>query len=143
MSTDANVVARPEELESLLGNDSALRAAIAPQADIVASKVFSWGQLFAGDCVQINGTLTLQSNGIAHFTSVVWTNTTHSGDYWWSGFEFLDGNQVSLGSERYHTGPRMDDGNGGPSPRYYFNFDFNFNPAIYNTVAYVRQGYKC
>jgi hypothetical protein len=107
------------------------------------SKVFPWGRLFAGDCVMDNATLVMLSNGVAHFTSVVFTNHTHSGDHWWTSFQFRDANNVVLGFKGNHEGPRMDDGNGGPPPHYNFNFDFNFDPAIWGPLAIVIQGYSC
>ena len=107
------------------------------------AKVATWGRLFAGNCVMDNATLTMLSNGAAHFTSVVFTNLTHSGDHWWTSFQFRDANNVVLGSEGWHEGPRMDDGNGGPPPHYNFNFDFNFDPAIWAPLAIVIQGYSC
>lgn len=118
---------------------------VAPHERVVevASKVFTWGRLFAGDCVMDNATLTMLSNGVAHFTSIVFTNHTHSGDHWWTSFGFRDVNNVVLGDEPWHEGPRMDDGNGGPPPHYNFNFDFNFDPGIFGGVAIVIQGYRC
>lgn len=118
---------------------------LAPHAGVerVEAKVTTWGRLFAGDCVMDNATLTMLSSGVAHFTSVVFTNHTHSGDHWWTSFQFRDSNNVVLGFEGNHEGPRMDDGNGGPPPHYNFNFDFNFDPAIFGPLGIVIQGYSC
>jgi hypothetical protein len=129
------------ELNSLLKKTVKL----APHQGVenVEGKVARWGRLLSGDCEMDNATLTMLSNGVAHFTSVVFTNHTYSGDHWWTSFEFRDANNVVLGSEPWHEGPTMDDGDGGPPPHYNFDFDFNFDPAIFAPLANVVQGYSC
>jgi hypothetical protein len=118
---------------------------VSPHAgvDRLEAKVATCPRLFAGDCVMDNATLTMLSNGVAHFTSVVFTNHTHSGDHWWTSFGFRDANNVVLGDEGWHERPRMDDGNGGPPPHYNFNFDFNFDPTIFGPLGIIIQGYSC
>lgn len=44
------------------------------------------GELRAGDCHQINGTLMFRSDGAASFDADVWTDHTNSGDIWHSSF---------------------------------------------------------
>ncbi|HSX13143.1 MAG TPA: DUF6294 family protein, partial [Chlamydiales bacterium] len=112
-------------------------------------KTMSWPELekgccappYSGDCHQIEGTLVLQDNGKAHFSCVTWTDQTHSGDYWHVGFEFLDHSGVSLFHSPMHMGPRMDDGH--PSPRYRWEFDFNFDPALFDKIVEIRQSFSC
>jgi Family of unknown function (DUF6294) len=91
--------------------------------------------------VQPGGQLLLYDNGNAHFHSVVFTNETHSGDYWWTGFYLQDADKVTLATIDYHKGPRMDDGD--PPPRYDFDFDFNFDSSIWGRIAFVTEFYKC
>lgn len=115
----------------------------------IQTTTFTWPELkkgccappYNGDCHQIEGTLTLQSDGKAHFSCVTWTDQTHSGDHWWAGFQLLDHSGVTLHTQPYHQGPRMDDGN--PPPRYRWSFDFTFDPAIYGQVTQARQSFKC
>lgn len=107
----------------------------------IATKVAQWDEIRKGDCHQIEGTLVLQSDGVAHFKCVTWTDSTHSGDYWHAGFEFQDQLGVALfHSLMYHI-PRMDDGH--PSPRYSWGADFNFDPNIFNAATYVLQACDC
>ena len=119
------------------------QAALNSQVREAASKTFTWNQLQVGNCIQDNATLTMLSDGTAHFTSIVFTNQTHSGDHWWTSFDLRDADKVRLGTVPFHEGPRMDDGNGGPPPHYNFNFDFTFDPAIWARVAIIYNGYKC
>jgi len=96
---------------------------------------------YKGDCHQVEGVLVLQADGKAHFSCVTWTDSTHTRDYWHVGFEFVDHSGVSLFHSPMHVGPRMDDGH--PSPRYRWDFDFTFDPAIFNQVAEARQTFSC
>jgi hypothetical protein len=101
----------------------------------------SWDTLYAGDCVQTVGVLRLNDDGSAHYHSVMYTNETHSGDYWWTGFFLQDGDKVTMAAIDYRKGPQMDDGD--PPPRYDFDFDFNFDPSIWARIAFVTEFYKC
>jgi hypothetical protein len=107
----------------------------------VAVKTFTWGEIRAGDCHQIEGTLELRSDGTATFKCVTWTDSTHSGDYWWSGLLLQDHSEVTLHNEPYHKGPRMDDGH--PSPRYRWSYDFHYDASKFNDITKVRQSSKC
>jgi hypothetical protein len=109
--------------------------------NFIPSKIFTWGELRAGDCHQIEGKLELRMDGTAAFTSVTWTDSTSSGDYWWSGMLLQDSSGVTLHNEPYHRGPRMDDGN--PSPRYHFNYNFTFDKTQFPAIVKVVQSSKC
>lgn len=123
-------------------NLSAEEAAIAHMVEgNIETKTFNWPEIRKGDCHQIEGTLVLQSDGKAHFSCVTWTDSTHSGDYWHAGFEFLDHSGVTLFHSPMSTGPRMDDGH--PSPRYRWTFDFTFDPGIFSGVVQIRQYCDC
>ena len=110
----------------------------------VLEKYFPFsGTMKAGDCGSDNVSVVIRSDGSAHLASVSWTWSTHSGDYWWWGVDGLDAQQVKLWSVPFHKGPRMDDGNGGPPPRYHNDFDFTYDASKYNPTEYVRLWYKC
>jgi hypothetical protein len=139
--TDKQLLERLDsELAQLMKSNKAVRLNKSKPCIELASKVATWPRLFSGDCVMENGRLVLLSDGAAHFTSITWTNQTHSGDYWWSSFQFRDVNGVVLGNEPWHKGPRMDDGD--PPPHYNCNFDFRFDPAIFGAIGQVVMGYK-
>src|SRR5262249_12299202 len=65
------------------------RAVLAAVAEDIRTKVFTWGELRAGDCHQITGVLTLLSNGTGSWSCTTWTDHTHSGDVWHSTFNVL------------------------------------------------------
>ena len=117
--------------------DSVVVAAITT----VATKTFTWEPIKVGDCHQIEGTLELRADGTATFKCVTWTDSTSSGDYWWSGLLLQDHSGVTLHNEKYHKGPRMDDGH--PSPRYRWSYDFNFDQSKFNEISKVVQSSKC
>jgi Family of unknown function (DUF6294) len=111
-------------------------------AAAVESKTFTWSDTFrAGDCGSDTVSVVLRSDGTGHLSSVSWTWTTHSGDYWWWAIEGLDQQKVQLWNLPFHKGPRMDDGH--PPPRYHNDFDFNFDPSKYAGTAYLRLASKC
>jgi hypothetical protein len=64
-----------------------------PQYDYV---YYYWDEINAGDCHQINGTLTFRSDGVANFDAVVWTDHTSSGDVWHSSFHVNQDNERPL-----------------------------------------------
>jgi len=110
--------------------------------ETLAIKTATWGSLKVGDCAEEPGaTLTLRSDGTASFECVTFTYSTHSGDYWWAAFQLQDKDNVTLHSEPFHKGPRMDDGH--PPPRYRWGFAFKFDPAKFNAIAKVLYAYKC
>lgn len=109
--------------------------------DPVFSRMFKYGHLTDGDCNQIEGTLIIRSDGTATFTCVTWTNSTHSGDYWWTAFRLTDSAGVITHNEPFHSGPRMDDGN--PPPRYRWGFNFNYDGSKYLQTTVAYQGYRC
>jgi len=110
----------------------------------VQYKIASWpNELRAGDCGQKPGTLTIGSDGSLHWEAVTYTYSTHSGDIWHASFNLLDKDGVSLGSTAYHDSPRMNDGNGGPPPKYRWTADDTYNGANFAAIVSVTEGYKC
>ena len=59
-------------------------------------RYYSWGQVDAGDCHQINGSLMFRSDGVGTFDAVVWTDHTSSGDVWHSTFSVSDDDNIYL-----------------------------------------------
>jgi hypothetical protein len=114
-----------------------------PSANGVWTKVVRWDRLWVGNCCEEPGaTLTLASDGAATFECVTFTNSTHSGDYWWAAFQLQDKDKVTLHSERYHKGPRMDDGEGHAPPRYRWSFNFSFDASKFEQIAGVLYSYR-
>lgn len=111
----------------------------------VQFKVASWpNELRAGDCGQQPGTLTIGSDGSLHWEAVTYTYSTHSGDIWHTGLTLLDKDGVTLGSTGgWHDSPRMNDGNGGPPPKYRWTFDYRYDASTFSLITSVREGYKC
>jgi len=104
-------------------------------------KTFTWGELFAGDCHQISGTLTLFSNGTGSWSATTWTDHTHSGDVWHSTFNVLTNGGASLFNLGEFNSPRMDDGN--PPPRYGWFNSFAFNADQFDAIGQVFQNSSC
>jgi len=120
----------------------AARPTTLPAAPLaLQSKTFRWGELFAGDCHQINGTLTLLSDGTGWWSATTWTDHTHSGDVWHSTFNVLTRGGAGLFNLGEFNSPRMDDGN--PSPRYGWSNSFAFNPDQFNAIGQVFQNSSC
>lgn len=122
------------------GRTQKTAAAIA-HAPIRQQKVFNWSQLDAGDCHQINGTLTFYSDGTGSWSCTTWTDHTHSGDTWRTSFNV----QTAAGAGLFNLGefdsPRMDDGN--PPPRYGWSNAFSFNSDQFDAIGLVTQNYSC
>jgi hypothetical protein len=107
------------------------------------SKTFVWKdqKIWDGDCGADNLSVVINSNGEGQVKSVTWTKETHSGDYWWWSFEGLDAQNVRLWKTPEHKGPRMDDGH--PSPRYHFDYNFNFDSSKYSKTVSIRPWKRC
>ncbi len=120
----------------------AARPTTLPAAPVaLRSKTFRWGELFAGDCHQISGTLTLLSDGTGSWSAVTWTDHTHSGDVWHSNFNVLTGGGAGLFNLGEFNSPRMDDGN--PSPRYGWSNPIAFNADQFDAIGQVVQNSSC
>ena len=59
-------------------------------------RYYTWDEINAGDCHQINGTLVFRSDGVVTFDAIVWTDHTDSGDVWHSSFSVSDNDNVYL-----------------------------------------------
>jgi hypothetical protein len=117
--------------------------ALVPTA-VAQSKTFAWDDSFrSGDCGSDTVSVVLDDNGVGHLKSISWTRSTHSGDYWWWSLSGYDKDGIRLWSIPWHKGPRMDDGEGGPPPRYNNDFDFQFPAGQFQNTETVRLGSKC
>ncbi len=121
--------------------EEAVKRAPHARAQAVQSVVFTWGELRFGDCHQINGRLTLSSDGTGSWSCTTWTDHTHSGDNWQCHFDVLSGDGASLFNTPQFTSPRMDDGD--PPSRYQWGNAFAFNPDLFDAIGQVEQSYSC
>lgn len=106
----------------------------------IGNTAFTWSEIKEGNCHQIDGLLTLRSDGTAHFSCTLWTDKTRFGDAWRTNFSLnYPGGRWEL--MPWHQGPRMNDGC--PSPRYDWEFDFTFPSSIYEGITKVSQNCGC
>lgn len=133
----------PHEGSATAKVTSSSKAAAPPTS--VQYKVATWPtELRAGDCGQQPGTLTIASDGSLHWEAVTYTYSTHSGDVWHAGFALLDKDGVTLGTTGgWWDSPRMNDGNGGPPPKYRWTSDGHYDGANFAAIVTVRESYKC
>ena len=68
-------------------------------------RYYYWGDVSAGNCHQINGTLMFRSDGNGTFDATVWTDHTHSGDIWHSYFTVYDNDNLLLFSTSQMDSP--------------------------------------
>jgi hypothetical protein len=110
----------------------------------VEYKEADWpNELRAGDCGQKPGTLYIGSDGSLYWEAVTYTYSTHSGDIWHAAFQLQDENRVTLASTGNHDSPRMNDGNGGPPPRYPWNANDTYDGSKYFSVVWAVEYYAC
>jgi hypothetical protein len=107
----------------------------------IATKQLRFSELRAGDCHQIDGTLTFMSNGTGTWSCRTWTDHNHSEDTWAASFSVLAANGAGLFKLGEFRGPRMDDGD--PLPRYGWSRGFAFNPDQIDAIASATEHYSC
>lgn len=116
-------------------------AAPAASAATASYKLFLFPQMGRGDCHQTNAMLTVQSDGLATFSDITWTDHTHSGDVWHARFVFQTWTGTTVFVSPTLDSPRMDDGH--PSPRYHWSGQFRYDPGIFPSVNRVGEIADC
>jgi hypothetical protein len=134
----------PLQRQGTLSPDSTTHAASLARSVAVPNVMLAtWNGARAGDCQLDDATLTLRSDGTGHWSAVVFTYSTHSGDYWRASWEILDTQGVKVAAVPALIGPRMDDGNGGPPPKYHWEADFNYDATQFNNFGSVTLWSAC
>jgi|SRR3954451_6870556 hypothetical protein len=112
---------------------------VSPAQAAAASRSWNYNQILAGDCVQRDGVLTIDSDGVATYTATVWTDHTWSKDVWWGHFEFRGaGGRVLYVSPTMESVEMRADGIHHP-----LNWRFTFPPQVYWQTLWPTQYYTC
>jgi hypothetical protein len=110
----------------------------------VQEKRFEWDETFrAGDCGSDTVSVVIRSDGTGHLSSISYTYSTHSGDYWWWSISGYDSDDIRLWGTPRHRGPRMDDANGRRGRRYRNEFDFSFPANQFGNTVGLRLSSSC
>lgn len=108
--------------------------AIVLPAPRVKSISFNVNNFEAGNGVIEHGVLTLRSDGTGHWSAVVFTYHTTSGDVWQVGWDILDKDGVKLFSPPVQSGPTMYSGDGPGLTRYHWDVDFKYDVGFFDRI---------
>lgn len=147
-STDSTVTRRapkdtvPPPLDSQPHVEMALQARARAPGELYDTKVAIWTETFnSGDCSSEDVRVEIHSDGTGRLTSISYSRSSFSGDYWWWTSQGLDASRVLIWSTPTHRGPEMTGTQ--PPPRYHNDYDFTYPAAQFGPTGFIRLWYSC